>query len=241
MDTEGTPHTQHKGGQFWQLEVIVGASGPGWVLWLRLSSATFSVGSSPAPGSWERGESALQSERGAASRHPLAAGAGWAGVLWSERCCTVVLACGAAPWFSIFPALVSPAFAEGRGSFSSWIPTLSAVSCWQGSCELVWDGQPGPPTVVHNSCRGTGRGFRALGRIPGPPPIPCHSVLMSLHPGGTVLVPLLSTAPPLLWAAGDHPLALGRDAMLWLAFGRRSCCSALFLRSQGLFPFIFSL
>lgn len=55
MDMEGTPHTQHEGSQFWKLEVIVGESGPGCVLWLRLSSPTFSVGSSPAPGSWERG------------------------------------------------------------------------------------------------------------------------------------------------------------------------------------------
>lgn len=54
-DTEGTPHTQHEDGQVWELEVIVGGSGPGCVLWLRLSSPTISVGSSPAPGSWERG------------------------------------------------------------------------------------------------------------------------------------------------------------------------------------------
>lgn len=55
VDTEGTPHTQHEGGPFWKLEVVVGGSEPGHVLWLRLSSPTSSVGSSPAPGSWERG------------------------------------------------------------------------------------------------------------------------------------------------------------------------------------------
>lgn len=99
------------------------------------------------------GESALQSKMGAASRHhPLAAGAGWARVIWSERWCTVVLACGTVPYLSIFPALVSSAFAEGRGSFFSCIPTPTVVSCWQGSYELVWDGQPGPLTVVHPLC-----------------------------------------------------------------------------------------
>lgn len=66
------------------------------------------------------GESALQGEMGAASRHhPLAAGAGWARVTWGERCCTMVLACGTVPCLSIFPALVSPAFAGGRRSFFS--------------------------------------------------------------------------------------------------------------------------
>lgn len=68
----------------------------------------------------KEGESALQSEMEAASRHhALAAGAEWGRVIWSERCCTMVLACGTVPCLSIFPALVSPAFAKGRGSFFS--------------------------------------------------------------------------------------------------------------------------
>lgn len=71
------------------------------------------------------GESALQSKMGAASRHhPLAAGAGWARVIWSKRCCTVVLACGTVPCLSTFPALVSLAFAEGGGNFFSESPPL---------------------------------------------------------------------------------------------------------------------
>lgn len=50
---------------------------------------------------------------------PLAAGAGFARVMRSRRCCTMVLACGTVPCLSILPALVPPAFAEGRGSFFS--------------------------------------------------------------------------------------------------------------------------
>lgn len=52
---------------------------------------------------------------------PLAAGAGWTGVLWSEGCCTltwslpvVLVAC-----LSLFPGPIPPAFAEGRGGFFS--------------------------------------------------------------------------------------------------------------------------
>lgn len=53
------PH-QHKGGQFWQLEVIVGGRGPGRVPWLRLSSPTFSVGAALPLCPGKEGESALQ-------------------------------------------------------------------------------------------------------------------------------------------------------------------------------------
>lgn len=61
-------------------------------------------------------------------------------------------------------------------------------------------------------------GFCALGRIPGPPPIPSHLVLMSLHPEGAVLVPLLSTAPP-------HPC--NKRSILCPSPGLRQGCSAL--------------
>lgn len=62
------------------------------------------------------GESALQSEMGAASRHPLAAGAVGTEVLWNERCCTMVLACGTVPCLSLprYPLLLLKA--EGVSS-----------------------------------------------------------------------------------------------------------------------------
>lgn len=77
--------------QFGELEMTVDGSGPGCVLWLRLSSPAFSVRSSPAPppSHGREGESALQSKMGAASGQPRAAGAGWTRVLWSERCCAL--------------------------------------------------------------------------------------------------------------------------------------------------------
>lgn len=59
----------------------------------------------PCPCVMGEGESALQGKMGAASRHqPLAAGAGWwARVIWSESCCTMVLACGTVTCLSSLP------------------------------------------------------------------------------------------------------------------------------------------
>lgn len=57
MEMKGTAHAQREelsgapflALQFWELEMAGDGSGPGSVLWHRLSSPTFSVGSSPVP------------------------------------------------------------------------------------------------------------------------------------------------------------------------------------------------
>lgn len=89
----------------------------------------------------------------------------------------------------------------------------------------------------------------ALGRTPGPPPTPSHSVLMPPpHPSplGAVLIPLLSAPPCLIHAVRDPfsaQVPQARAVMLCsgLPFGGGFAAQPFPCWSQGLFPFIFSL
>lgn len=118
-------------------------------------------------------ESALQREMGVASRHLLTAEG--AGVLRSERCCTMVLACGTAPCLSILPAQVRYPLlllkVEGVSSPES-PPLLQKVA---GREAVSWSGMGSLCLPLWYTPRAEGeggRGFRALGRIPGPLPSP---------------------------------------------------------------------
>lgn len=162
----------------------------------------------------------------------------------------IVLACGTVPCFSLLPGQVPPILlkAERVSSPESppllWYVTSREAVSWSGMGSLallLWyaphaegegGGVPLPPSY-------------ALGKTPGPPPTSSHLVLMSFPSGG-------SPGPRAQYTSLSHPCskisvlcpgppASGRDATLWLALGKRICCSALSLWLQGLFPCIFSL
>lgn len=83
------------------------------------------------PSHGKGGESALRSVRGAASRHPPAAGVGWTlGPLEQEKLSSgVVLSCGTVPCISLLPGQVPPALPEGPGALFLEILTLPVVHC----------------------------------------------------------------------------------------------------------------
>lgn len=186
----------------------------------------------------------MQSEMEAANGHPPAAGAGSTGVLWSERCCALAWSLPV-PCLSLLPGQVPPSLAEGRGGLFSQIPTLTVVRYYQRSCELSRDGQPGSPAVVHPSCRGRGRGsLSPLLCLWKDPRAPSHPQPLGTNaPRISPVAQCTSLSHPCSERSVlcPGPPASSRDATLWLALERRLCCSGLFLWSQGLFPFIFSL
>lgn len=102
---------------------------------------------------WERVVSALQSKMGAARGHPPSCRDRMD--LGSSGARDAALWCGPCLWYcTLLSGQVPPALPEGRGALFSSVFPLIMVHCYQGSCELSWDGQPGCPAMVHPSCRG---------------------------------------------------------------------------------------